>query len=34
MNRRVAGKIAAEPVSDSIFDLNKDGFIHSGDRGS
>jgi len=33
LNKRVAGKIAADPVSDSIFDLNKDGFIDSGDQG-
>jgi len=33
MNRRVAGIIAADPVSDSVFDLNKDGFIDSGDQG-
>jgi hypothetical protein len=31
--RRIAGNIAADPVSDGIFDLNKDGFIDSGDSG-
>jgi hypothetical protein len=33
LNRRVAGIIASDPVSDSIFDVNKDGFIDSGDQG-
>jgi putative hemolysin len=32
-NRRVAGIIAADPVSDSVFDLDKNGKIDSGDTG-
>jgi hypothetical protein len=31
MNKRIAGKITSDPVSDVIFDVNKDGFIDAGE---
>jgi hypothetical protein len=34
MNKRFAGKIDPDPVSDAIFDVNKDGGITSADTGT
>jgi hypothetical protein len=34
LDKRIAGRIAADdPVSERIFDVNKDTFIDSGDQG-
>jgi hypothetical protein len=34
MNRRIAGIIGPNAISDLVFDVNKDGFVDAGDQGS
>jgi hypothetical protein len=34
MNRRIAGLILPNAISDLVFDVNKDGFVDAGDQGS